>query len=303
MTHIPAFVCALALAGAGVARPASPQESTAALRLGVMAEEPAEPDRIILLYGDLLSILRARLAPAGIEVPGLIIAADLDDLSRRLRDGEADMVIETVFASRQLRQRSGSLEPGLALVRQGLREYRSVFFTRKDSHIQDLADLEGRTLVLEAPRSTSAFALPRAELARQGVTVARDDATLPVEGQVRCLLAGDEINQAFWVARGRGDAGAFNEADWASLPAPVRDELRIFHRTETILRGLLSFRTTLSPDVRAKAEELLLGLHEDPGARDALRRARINRFERLTRDDLERLRTWEEVFESVALDE
>ena len=98
-----------------------------------------------------------------------MIARDLDDLSQRLVRQQVDFVLESVFPMLALRERSRSLEPALLVVRRGQREYRSVFFTRQESPIQKLADLRGRTLVLQAIRSTSAFALPRAELARAGL--------------------------------------------------------------------------------------------------------------------------------------
>jgi phosphonate transport system substrate-binding protein len=265
-----------------------------------MAEEPAEPDTIIRMFGGLVSLLRERLSPEGIRVDDIAITADVEDLSRRLREGEVDLVVETVFASQLLKERSGCLEPRLVLVRDGQREYRSVFFTRRDSPIQRLADLRGGTLVLEAPRSTSAFALPVAALGRVGIATVSDTSASAGSRDVRYVLAGGEINQAVWVAHGRGDAGAFNEGDWDALPSGIRDQLRIFHRTSTILRGLLSFRTGTDPRLRERTEELLLSLHDDPGGGDALDRARITRFERLTEGDRSELRAWEETLRTVA---
>jgi phosphonate transport system substrate-binding protein len=266
-----------------------------------MAEQPADPGRIIELYSDLVSQLRSGLASDAILVPEIVIAKDLEDLSRRLSDGEVDLVIETVFASLLLRDGSGGrLEPGLALVRDGRREYQSVFVTRRDSPIASLDDLRGRTLVLEAPRSTSAFALPRAELARSGIQLVSDDDAEGDPRRVRYVLAGAELNQAVWVVHGRGDAAAFSDADWEALPLRLREQLRIFHRTQKILRGLLSIRSSLSPDVREAGVELLLRLHETPAAAEAMRRARITRFERLTQSDRDSLARWERALRSAA---
>jgi phosphonate transport system substrate-binding protein len=270
------------------------------LRLGVMAEEPTKPDKLIQVYDALLSVLRARLAPGGIRVGELLICRDVEDLAAALRRGDADFVIETVFPTLLLRRRSGALEPALVVVRRGDREYRSVFFARKDDPIRTLKDLRGRTLVLQALRSTSAFALPRAELLREGLSL------VPADHQgdpaaVRYSLAGAEINQAFWVANGRGDAGAFNRGDWDALPAGVRDRLRIFHETRPMLRGLLSFRTGLAARVRAAVEQALLGLHEDTeGARALQQAVGITRFERLTPQDRAGLRSWEGVLGPIA---
>jgi phosphonate transport system substrate-binding protein len=288
-----ALVGSLWLAAPAPAR-AQPPAGGFALRLGVMAEEPSEPDHMLRVYEGFVSLLRARLAPQGIGVADLVIARDLQDLSQRLRAGDVDLVIETVFPTLVLARRSGVLEPGLLVVRRGRRVYRSVFFTRKESPIQTLADLRGRTLVLQALRSTSAFALPRAELMRAGLAVVPSDDTTAGREAIRYVLAGAEINQAIWVLHGRGDAGAFNEGDWEALPARVRDQLRIFHQTRPILRGLLSFRSGLSRPIREAVVKLLLHLHEDPEGPPVLKVATgITRFEPLQAADRESLRGWE----------
>jgi len=289
----------LAFPGARAAHAGDQAQPAPTVRFGVMVEQPASPDRILRMFNGLVSLLRARLAPAGIRVADIVIAADVEDLSQRLRDGEVDFVIETVFSSQLLRERSRCLEPSLALVRDERREYRSIFFTRRDSQIRRLEDLRGRILVLEALRSTSAFALPVATLERLGIDVVAA-AGGGGDRDVRYVLAGGEINQAVWVVHGRGDAGAFNEGDWDALPTRIRDQLRVFHRSLPILRGLLSFRVGYDSALREQVEEQLLALHRDPSGGDALAGARITRFERLSETDRTQIRDWEGVLRSVA---
>jgi len=263
------------------------------VHLGVIAEEPNEPDRMLRAYGETVARLRERLAPVDVAMGDLVVARDLDDLSQRLVRGDVDFVIETVFPTLVLQERSRSLDPALVAVRRGQRAYRSVFFTRRDAPYRTLADLRGHTLVLQALRSTSAFALPKAEMARAGITVLPSDDPHAGRNDVRYVLAGAEINQAIWVLQGKGDAGAFNEGDWAALPEKVRAQLRIFHETRPIVRGLLSFRTGLAAGVRTKVEEALLALDDDEAGRAALSRAsELTRFERLTAADRRELRGW-----------
>jgi phosphonate transport system substrate-binding protein len=295
--HAP-FVAALAVLASGLAAvsapgaPAPAKAPPAQLRLGVIAEEANEPDRMFRAYDALVLTLRERLAPA-ISVPPLTVARDLDDLSRRIRAGEVDVVIETVFPTLRLAESSGRLEPALLVERRGERAYHTVFFALRDSPIQRLADLRGRTLALQALRSTSAFALPLAELRREGLAVVPADDTRAAPQAVRYTLAGAEINQAIWVATGRADAGAFNDGDWKAIPEKVREKLRVFHETAPLLRGLLSVRSGLDPETRARALALLLRLHEDPAGKQALRRASgITRLDPLTAAERESLRRW-----------
>ena len=272
---------------------AAPVEPKTTVRFGVIAEEPNEPDRMFNVYSPLLAQLRQRLAPAGIGVSELVIARDLDDLAQRLSRQQVDFVLESVFPTLALRERSRNLDPALLVVRRGQREYRSVFFTRQESPIRTLADLSGRTLVLQAIRSTSAFAVPRAELARAGLRLAAADDAAADPKAVRYVLALAEVNQAVWVLHRKGDAGAFNEGDWQQLPEKVRARLRIFERSRPILRGLIAFRGDLAPATRRAVEQAMLALSEDEAGRATLTHAAgITRFERLTPADRRAVLDW-----------
>jgi phosphonate transport system substrate-binding protein len=285
----------LLLALNGTARPAGAAEGSAReLRFGVIAEEANEPDRMLRVYADLLAEMRKRLAPKGIGVAPLVITRDLTDLSQRLKQGEVDMVIESVFPTLELQERSGqNLMPHLAIVRREQREYHSVFFARRNGAIKTLEDLRGRTLVLQAERSTSAFAVPRAELLRHGISMVSSGQAAARRGSVFYLLAGAELNQAIWVLNGKGDDGAFSDSDWTHLPDKVRNELMIFHETRPLLRGALSLRVGLDRGMERSCEDILLSMHQDAAGQSALTNAAgITRFERLTPRDLAELGEW-----------
>jgi phosphonate transport system substrate-binding protein len=286
----------LLLALNGAARPADGSQAARAreLRFGVIAEEENEPDRMLRVYADLLSEMRKRLAPKGIGVGALVITRDLTDLSQRLKQGEVDMVIESVFPTLELQERSGqNLRPHLAIVRREQREYHSVFFARRNGAIKTLENLRGRTLVLQAERSTSAFAVPRAELSRRGIGLVPSGQAAVGRSSAFYLLAGAELNQAIWVLNGKGDAGAFSDSDWTHLPDKVRNELMIFHETRPLLRGALSLRVGLDGGIQRACEDVLLSMHNDAAGQSALTNAAgITRFERLTPGDLAELGEW-----------
>jgi phosphonate transport system substrate-binding protein len=272
------------------------------IRFGVIAEKANEPDRMLRVYSDFLAEMRWRLAPQGIDVADLVIAQDVADLARRIERAEVDFVAETVFVTHDLQQGNRApLLPRMAVVKRNQREYYSVFFARKDGRIKSLQDLRGRTLVLQAERSTSAFAVPRAELTRHGIKSVPAGRVGVPHGSAFYVLAGAELNQAIWVLNGKGDAGAFNELDWARLPQRVRDGLVIIHQTKPLLRGVVSFRAGFDPRVRAACEEVLLALQKEPAGQAALKTAgEITRFERLTPNDLTALSEWRLALQSAA---
>ncbi|MEO8361549.1 MAG: PhnD/SsuA/transferrin family substrate-binding protein [Vicinamibacteria bacterium] len=253
-----------------------------------------EPDRMLRVYADLLDELRKRLVPRNVRVAPLVIAQDVADLARKVKHADVDMVVETAFATFALEDQSEhGVTPRLAIVRRNQRTYHTVFFTRKDSPVQKLEDLRGRTIVLQADRSTSAYAVPKAEIGRRGIRLVLAGQVAQSKASAFYLFAGAELNQAVWVLNGKGDAGAFNEIDWASLPAKMRAGLRIFHETPPLLRGLLSFRTGLDARTKAICEEVLLGLDKDPTGRAALDKAAgVTRMELLTSKDVADLAAW-----------
>ncbi len=106
-------------------------------------------------------------------------------------------------------------------------------------------------------------------------------------------FAGSELNQAYWVHRGLADAGAFNDGDWERTPKRIRNDLRIIHRSQPLLRWLVSMRKTLPPDVRETLVSIFLEMHESQAGRDALFSAkRFAKFELLTDQDKKNLKNW-----------
>lgn len=264
-----------------------------AFRLGVINERPDKPDHALSQYGPLHAYLTERLAARGIRVDELIIARGIDEMAHRVADGEVDAVIEGVMPTLAIQRRTGSLVPSLLVWRKGQRQYHSVFFVRDDSPITGLHDLPGKTIVFEAPRSTSAYYVPRAALQAQGLTLASVDNREAGPQAIRYLFAGSELNQAYWVHRGRGDVGAFNNGDWDRVPDKIRQELRIIHATRPLLRWLLSYTTELDAGTRHQVTAVLESAHRDEAGRESLKAAaRIAKFERLGEADREGLAYW-----------
>ncbi|EXJ12618.1 phosphate/phosphite/phosphonate ABC transporter substrate-binding protein [Imhoffiella purpurea] len=268
----------------------------ASFRLGVINERPDRPSDALKQYGPLNDYLSRRLAERDILVGDLFIGQDLDEMAAAIERGEVDALAEGVMPTLSIRRRSGTILPTLLLWRKGQRQYHAVFFARRDSAIQGLQDLRGRRIVFESPRSTSAYFLPLASMRAQGLHLTPSGAPSSDPARVRYLFAGSELNQAYWVQAGRADAGAFNNGDWERIPASVRQELRIFGRTRSVLRWLLSFSTGLDVRIREAVIRVFLDMPEEAEGRVALEAAaRIARIERLTDADRADLDYWSDV--------
>jgi phosphonate transport system substrate-binding protein len=209
-------------------------------------------------------------------------------------------MVEGVLPSLSVRERTRRIEPGLLAWRKGQRQYYTVFFVRRDSGIEDLDELVGKTLAFESQRSTSAYFIPRATLIARGLPLASGPGVEGPEDTVSYVFAGSELNQIYWVQRGQVDAAAFNDGDWDRVPPGIKNELRIIHRSEPILRWLVSFDRDLDPRLRHEVSEALLEAAQDETGRAALQAAsRIARFETLTADDRANLAHWAAILRSL----
>jgi phosphonate transport system substrate-binding protein len=285
-------IAAAVLLGSASSR-AQPADSTVMFRFGVISERLDDPAFVLAQYSKLLDALSDRLKAAGIRMAPLVIARDLPDMANKLTAQQVDGFLDSVFPTLDLERRTGLMQPALVAWRKGQREYRSVIFSASQGPVATLADLRGRTLVFESPRSTSAHALPKAFLRQQGFTLfPADHAAIPADA-IRYVFAGAELNQAYWVLHGKGDAAAFNDGDWERLPPPLRAQLRIIAQTPTLLRMLFSFRRGVSEATQTAIETALVGMHDDPAGSEALLAAsNISKFERLTAADNDQLAAW-----------
>ncbi|MGB3329228.1 MAG: phosphate/phosphite/phosphonate ABC transporter substrate-binding protein [Thermomicrobiales bacterium] len=186
-----------------------------------------------------------------------------------LRNGEADAAMMGEFATRQGAE-LGGIEPLVAPMGRDeeIPTYRSVFVTRIDSGLRDLADLRGREIGLVDIQSTSGYLVPRAMLREQGLDPDQDLASRFYgrhTAVVDAVLAGEVV------------AGAVHESRIApdSLErGPEFARLRTIARSRPIPLGPLVIRSSLDPTLRDRLARAMLRVHEDdPAAADVLIRS------------------------------
>jgi len=261
--------------------------------MGVVSERPGYPDLTLEQYQPFHRYLTERLEAQGIPVGKLVVAAQLADMRQRIERGEVDLLLESLVSTLILERQTNRIHPALLAWRKGQRQYRTLFFTRKDSPIRTLADLRGKRIVFESKRSTSAFFIPSITLENAGVAIVPAQ-TDPIPQQTSSyVFAGSELNQAYWVGRGKAEAGAFNDGDWKSTPEAIRKDLRIFHTTPPILRYIASYREGLPPEDRDATTRILVEMSDTETGRAALAKAsHITRIEPLTDTDRAQIEQW-----------
>jgi len=266
----PLFLPLLALIS--FAPPLAAETEETPFRIGLIRERSNSASYMFDLYNPLFVLLQEHLAPHGIR-PGMVLAADQEELRQRVAAGEVEAVLESLF--NLLRMPAGQLEPWIVAERKGERQVSSVIFVAADSPIADLRDLAGKRIAFESPRSTSAYAIPRAMLERAGLGLAPDGQEDAPAQAVRYRFAGDERTQAYWVSLGQTEAGGFNDSDWVKLPESLRGRLRVIAQSRPFLRWLFYIHSGVSPAVKAAMQKVLLALPATPTGRQALAQAKI----------------------------
>ncbi|HYM86031.1 MAG TPA: phosphate/phosphite/phosphonate ABC transporter substrate-binding protein [Pseudoxanthomonas sp.] len=222
----------------------------------------------------LLDYVVPRMRNVGITEGRILMARDAQQMTSYLRRGRVDWVTETSGTGMQLQKRAGA-KPLLLTERGGVSRYHSVFFARKDSSIDSLADLQGRSIAFQSTASTSAYIVPAAVLLDQGLhmEILLSPLDRPTPDSVGYVFARSELNIAAWVHKRLVDAGVLSSLDWSDsrrMPPAFRQDLKIIHETSDYPRALEMVRGDLNPKVEARLREVLLQADQDPAAREAM---------------------------------
>jgi len=238
--------------------------------------------------------LASSMSDLGIRSGEVLLAKNNREMIKFLNQGKVDLVTETPFSAMLY-----TLEaPAEAIVRKwkkGVPTYYSIIFTRKDSGINQVSDLRGKTLVFEDRGSTSAYMLPLATLLSQGYTLVEKESenfTVPND-MIGYMFSGAEKRTSQLVNRGIADAGAISNLDWDKpdhVPTVHKRDYQIIHRSNAIPRAIEVIRSDLDAQLKGRVKKLLLNAHKDPDAARALKRyQKTKRFDELDEETLLRL--------------
>jgi len=214
------------------------------------------------------------MASVGIREGRILMAPDPQQMASYLRRGRVDWVTETVASGMRLQERAGA-QPLVLTERNGVSRYRTVFFVRRDSGIQGLEDLHGRSVAFQNTSSTTAYFIPAMQLLEHGMPlqILLSPMDRPGNGAVGYVFARSELNISAWVHKRLVDAGTMSDVDWNNpqkIPPSYRKDLRIIYQSPAFPRALEMVRGDLDPKVQARLREVLLQAASDPDASEAL---------------------------------
>ncbi|MGB3209781.1 MAG: phosphate/phosphite/phosphonate ABC transporter substrate-binding protein, partial [Desulforhopalus sp.] len=180
-----------------------------------------------------------------------------DDVIHKIRTGDADFGLVGPFAYVTAQDSFGVKILCRTLSKGGEEFYRSMIISRKDSGIQHLQDLKGKSFSFTDPKSTSGYLFPMARLKAAGI--AEEDFA-----DVRYLKR--HANSLLAVYKGHVDAGATSSTAKNKVDINM-DEIRIVWQSEPIYRGLWVARKDLPEEQFNKIQEAMLKISASENSR------------------------------------
>jgi phosphonate transport system substrate-binding protein len=271
LTCLLSGLLALTAGASASASPLAPAGDPHVLVLGRISDDPkAHYEQL----KPLLDYVVPRMADVGIREGRILMARDPQQMASYLRRGRVDWVTETAATGMRLQDRAGA-QPLVLTERNGVSRYRTVFFVRRDSGIDSLSDLHGRSVAFQNTSSTTAYFVPAVELLEHGLPlqILLSPMDHPGNGSVGYVFARSELNISAWVHKRLVDAGTMSDVDWNNpqkIPSSYRKDFRIIYQSQPFPRALEMVRGDMDAKVQARLREVLLQAASDPDASEAL---------------------------------
>ncbi|MDA3956789.1 phosphate/phosphite/phosphonate ABC transporter substrate-binding protein [Oceanispirochaeta sp.] len=161
------------------------------------------------------------------------------------------------------------------------REYRTYFFARKDSGINNIEGLKGKVIALGDPYSTSSYLIPHYIFKKQGIYSDSDfEKTIIISKQDSLILS---------VLNRTADAGVSASFIFNDQPEAVKSALTVFKTSEPFPLGPFIANKNLEPSVIETLKETLLSLNKSIEGRSALESSGIEVFEEVEADTYKKL--------------
>ncbi len=239
--------------------PTAPIEESQIITVGDI--ELDEPTKKIKRFQPLADYLAEHLKEFGIKEGRVVIARDISEMARFLKDGTVDIYSDSPFPTLAVQELSGS-KVILRRWKGNTPTYWSTYVALRDSGIAGVDDFVGKIVAFEEPNSTSGFALPAATLIQRGFSLRQvDESTSQVShNEIGYIFSGDEENTFELLLQGRVAGGGISNQDYEKLPQELKERLITFDRTITVPRQLVSVRPGLDSKLVNKVSELLVDL-------------------------------------------
>lgn len=245
------------------------------INIGTIDSEPKEKiEKFQAVATYLEEKLKKRDIKVGVEIPKDIGSA-VDFINTKKLDIFIDSVYPTILV-----QKDTGITIRCKRWKKGLQGYRSLIFTKKDSPVEKMEDLKGRTIVFEDEFSTSGYYVPKNAILSKGLELSdKYDAQ-----RVNFLFSKSEQNSAAWLLFDKVDAAALDEGSFGELEQKL---FKVIYTSKQVPRHLVSFSKDMDQKLQKEILDILYTMHNDERGKEVLKKfSKTKKFSKLTEDDI-----------------
>ncbi len=256
-TRLSWLACALMLgAQTGAAPPEARAVDRAKPPLRIAFISYANPQQVAANTDDICRYLEPY---AGVPVKGFV-TTDYGSAVEAMRYDQADLAFVDPLAFMMAHEQIGAVPLVFEVYSTGKPAYRSCVWVRRDSGIETLDDLKGKTIAFADQVDMSGHLLPRDIFVRAGLLPADD-----LDGHFfkQVYFAGGDEQAVRAVLNGFVDAAGISEFAYLLLRPEERDQVTVIATSVESPSHLVMARRGLPADVTDRIRKALLAL--DPG--------------------------------------
>lgn len=242
------------------------------------------PKRLFEVYQPLMDYLNSQL---GEKLFRLEASKNYDEFDKKLFSSHFDFALPNPY------QTLTSLEHGYTIFGKmgDDHNFRGIILVRKDSAIQHVSDLKGKTVSFPAPTALAATMMPQWFLHNHGLNITKD---------IESLYVGSQESSIMNVYLGKSVASSTWPSPWLSFiqeRPEVAAELKVMWETPNLLNNGLVVKKSIDSALVHRVSKLLFDLHTHPEGQSILKGMQLSRFESANNQTYEPVRLFLEAFE------
>jgi phosphonate transport system substrate-binding protein len=237
------------------------------LRLGTVTEFPAED---LPKFQALADYLQKKLQASGVEWVKIVLPESIRAMGHLIQHGKMDLLFASPMVTAAIDQ-IGEINYLLRQWKDGVPEYHSVLFVKKDGPIQKISDLQGFAVAMESPYSSMGYLVPRYFLGKAGlnfIRIYRAGEKPPPDKTGYAFTFSDPLALE-WVRRGLIKSGAVNNLIYEKNEKKNPD-LKAIYQSPSFYRQVVAYRQDMDPELLKKVKAILLTMDQDPEGREIL---------------------------------
>jgi len=208
------------------------------------------------------------------------IPKDINNAINLINNNKLDIFVDSIYSTIEVQKKS-DISILAKRWKKGIEDYRSVVFVKKNSNLNNLADLKGKTIAFEDEFSTSGYFIPKKVMELQGLKVSQDGK----KDSINYDYSRSEENTFAWVIYSKVVAGVTDDKTFQSYD---NNMFKIIYKSGLIPRHLVSFSNKINPQLRDEILDILYSMDTNDKGKESLKVfSKTKKFTPLTSKDIE----------------